>query len=187
MIPRASEIEDACRLLDASDSMLLMVESQDLHDAAAILAKDLLDRDRYGIYVSLNKPHTTVQRMLLKASVDVGRIYFVDCVTKIAHETLTKKDEHVIYASGPHDLAEDGSIPRAIDSYIASVPGEKFLILDALRTLFIYNEPDVVSAFVHSLLALTREHDLKLVVLTRREDSAIIRLVAKAFDEVVEI
>ncbi|MFH0861714.1 MAG: hypothetical protein V1875_01675 [Candidatus Altiarchaeota archaeon] len=181
------DLGKALKTLDDSDSILLMIDSKDLHAAIPILVRELLSRDRYGLYISLNKPHTTIRHMLLRAGVKVSRLYFVDCVTAIAHKTLTKREERVIYSSGPHDVAEDGTIPQAVNSFNKSVPGEKFLILDALRTLFIYNEPKTVSLFIHSLLALTKEHELKLVVLTRIEDSPIIGLVAKAFDEVVEV
>jgi hypothetical protein len=173
--------------LDVTDSILLVVDGGMLHDYVVDVIKNVLSRDLYGIYVSLNKPHTTVESMLLRAGIDTKRIYFIDCVTKLAHKTLTKWDEHVIYAQGPHDLKSDGTIPAAINKFVYSAPGEKFLIIDALRTLFIYNEPDVVSAFIHSTLALTAAHDVKMIVLTRKGDKEFIKLVSKAFDEILEI
>jgi hypothetical protein len=115
----------------------------------------------------------------------------MDCVTALVQATLTKRDEHVIYASGPHDLGEGGTIPLAVDRFIDSIPGEKFLVMDALRTLFIYNEPEVASAFIHHRLCFhppsSRPHGRtrpQIIVLTRRGDEAFQGLVSMVFDEV---
>jgi len=180
-------VEEAVSKLDTSDSMLLIVEAGILHESMVYVTKHMLARDKYGIYVCLNKPHDAVSSILKRSSVDTKRVYFVDCVTALAKETLTTKGAKVIYAVGPHDISDKGTIPNAIKRFIRSVPGEKFLIIDALRTLFIYNEPKLVSTFIHLLLTLTSAHDVKLIVLTRKEDDVFIGMVKAAFDEVVEI
>ncbi len=180
-------INAACTRLDSADSMLVLVESDFLHEAITKFTKCLLQRDLYGIYLCLNKPHTSIKAAFSRTSIDTRRIFFVDCVTALAHKTLTRREENVIYASGLEDLSEEGAIPSAILKFFGSISGEKFLIVDALRTLFIYNEPKIVSAFVHSLLSLTKEHDVKLIILSRKGDNSFIKLVSKAFDEVLEL
>jgi archaellum biogenesis ATPase FlaH len=179
--------DEVTRRLEASDSILIVSESHLLHQAITIVAKRLLNMDRYGIYLSLNKPHKSIMSMLGHASVDTKRMFFVDCVTALTRAALTKKDERVIYAASPEGIEVGGAIPKAILEFVHAVPGEKFLIIDTLRTLLIYNEPAAVSDFIHCLLSLTAAHELKIVVLTRADDARFNDLISKAFNEVIVI
>jgi len=181
------EVRQACRKLDASDSILIVVDSRLLHEAITHTVDYMLSRDTYGLYVSLNKPHDIVKSMLHRACVKTERLYFVDCVSPLVHKALTKHDEHLIYSSNPNDLVSDGRIPQEVERFIKSLPGEKFILIDALRTLFIYNEPEMASSFIHSLLSLTSRHELKIIALTRNDDAALLSMVSKAFDEVYSI
>jgi hypothetical protein len=180
-------MEECGGALDSVDSMLFIVDSEKLNDIITIVTKIMLQKDMYGIYVSLNKPHMTIQNMLNSSGIDTSRLFFIDCVTALVNKTLTKNKKSVIFASSPQDLTINGAIPMGIKRFIQSVPGEKFLIIDALRTLFIYNEPDIVSSFIHSLLNLTADHEIKLIVLTRQEDNSFIKLVEHSFEQVISI
>jgi hypothetical protein len=179
-------LDDACGRLDVSDSMLLIVESSLLNGSITHVTDNLLSRDRYGIYITLNRPHEAVKRMLRKASIDLERLYLIDCVTSLAHETRSLPQERVIFANSPDDLGIDGSIPFAVARFVHSVPGEKFIIIDALRTLFLYSEPSKVNSFIHSLLKLTKDHEIKVVVLARKDDIKLVELVSHSFDEIFQ-
>jgi hypothetical protein len=180
-------INAACGRFSDADSILLSVDGLQLHQSMIFALKAMQARDMYGIYVSLNRPHVTLRRTLQRASIRLDRLYFIDCVTALAKSTLTRQGGDVIYAIGPDDLHADGSVLAAVEKFVHSVSGEKFIIIDALRTLFIYNEPSVVSAFIHSLLAVSVRHEIKLLVLTRKEDDGLIKLVSNAFDDNIHI
>jgi hypothetical protein len=176
------ELERACSALDVSDSLLITADGQSLHECGLYATLAMLSRDRYGVYVSVNRPQNIIHSLLSASGADVERVYFVDCVSALAREILSHNDFKVAYANSPERL--DGDIPDAINLFLDGIAGEKFLIIDALRTLFIYNEPDIVSSFIHSLLSLTKTHDLKLIVLSRNEDGLFLSLISHAFDEV---
>jgi len=181
-------IAEAFSNMDVSDSILLIVgDNVVFHDAILYAVKDMLSRDKYGIYVSLNKPHDAVKYALHKASIDTKRLFFVDCVSVLAHKTPTKHDSNVVYALGPHDLEDGASVPEGVKKFLNSIPGEKFILLDALRTLMIYNDSKVVVNFIRSLLSLTKSHDVKVVAITRHEDNDLLKRISKVFDEVATL
>ena len=183
---RQEGISDLGEHLGYLDSALVVVEGGLFHESIVKTLKELLKRDRYGIYVSLNKPHFTVEHLLRENKIDLERIYFVDCITAAAHYALSKGHKRVLYASHPTDLAFDGSIPRGISHFIDGIPGEKFILVDALRTLFMYNEPFLVVKFIRSLLDLSRRHNVKVVFMARKDfDEEIIHRTHNLFSDVV--
>ena len=174
--------------LENLDSALIVVDGSRLHEDIVYTLKDLLKHADYGVYVSLNKPHFTIERLLEKSKINLKRIYFVDCITAAAHYSLDKSHSRVLYASHPSDLNFDGSIPRAITHFVDSIPGEKFILVDALRTLFLYNEPALVVKFIRSLLDLKRHHSVKVVFMARNDfDEDIINRTHDLFDDVVHV
>ncbi len=179
-----AELERVCKEMESQHSALVIVEPEMLHEAMVRITKGLLKVSEYGIYVSLNKPHDVVISRLKREGVDIDKLYFIDCVTTLVHKTLTKRDERVIYAEGPHDLDISGSIPDAIKKFMKSISGDKFILIDALRTLFIYNEPRIVSNFIHNLMSYARPKNVKVMVLSHEGDKKLNLLVEKAFDKV---
>lgn len=179
-------IKDLGGHLEYLDSALIVVEGNMLHESIVKTIKELLKRDHYGVYVSLNKPHFTIEQLLKRNRVRLNRLYFVDGITAVAHYSLARGNDKVLYASHPADLNTDGSIPAAITHFIDTIPGEKFVLVDALRTLFIYNEPFVVSKFIRSLIGLSKSHMVKIIVMARSDqDEDIIHLTHNLFDDVI--
>ncbi|MBD3389234.1 MAG: hypothetical protein GF416_09075 [Candidatus Altiarchaeales archaeon] len=203
----SDSITEACGRLDSLDSLLITSDIGRIHDSIVQVSQNLLSKGWYGIYLSLNRPHRTIQALLEDRGLDVERMYFIDCVTALAREAYspagigpmeqglaaaapaapTTTLDRVIYASGPYDLSDEGTVPAAVNRFVNSIPHEKFIIVDTMRTLFIYNTPDIASSFLHNLLELTNTHDLKVVALTRKGDEVFQGLVSKAFDEILEI
>lgn len=173
--------------MDTCNSLLFIVETEHLFSVIVEATKDLLARDKYGIYVSLNKPHKTIEKGLKKEGVDTEKIYFIDCVTSLAHDKLSKNRKKVYYAADPADIDDDGGIPKGIEHFTSTVAGEKFIILDALRTMLLYNEPEIISTFIHNLIHILKSKNTKLVVLTPKNDEKLIELVKNGFDGVYRL
>ena len=104
-----------------------------------------------GIYVSLNKTQKSVEETLKKENINFDKIFFIDCVTK------EKTSEDILHCS-PQNLEE---LEYSIKSFSKEIPGEKFILLDALSTLLIYNSENKVAAFVKELAAIsTKDTDI---------------------------
>lgn len=80
------------------------------------------------------------------------RFFFIDCVTN------EKTQEDVLHIS-PNDLEK---LSYSINSFIKEIKGEKFLIIDALSTLLIYNSENKVAAFVKEVTEYASENDVEV-------------------------
>lgn len=106
-----------------------------------------------GIYVSLNKTQKSTVDILEKAKIDTKKIFFIDCVT------TEKIDDGVLHIA-PNKL---DLLSAAIQEFIQDIEGEKFLVLDALSTLLIYNDENKVAAFVKEVTEYASKNDVTVV------------------------
>ena len=78
-----------------------------------------------GVYVTLNKPYTTIKSILKETKVDTRLILFIDAITKTVGGK-TKKTKECLFIGTPENLSD---ISLAMDQAVTSLPGhEKFLI-----------------------------------------------------------
>jgi len=128
-----------------------------------------------GIYVSLNKTQKSVEDNLKSKSIDTSKLFFIDCVTS----EKTREDVLHIHPDQLDMLIE------ALKSFIKGIDGNKFLIIDALSTLLIYNDENKVAQFVNSLTEITSKSNVDTVALspdTKGED--LLNKIFNFFDEV---
>lgn len=181
-----ARVREAVADLDVAGSILIVAHGNFFNDVVLEAIRDLTSRDHYGIYVSLNKPYHTVKEFLDGNGIDTSVLYFVDCITALVHDKLDRGVERVLFAEHPADIEKDGSIPKNISKFLGSIGEEKFVLIDALRTMLIYNEPKVVSTFIHNLFSETDKFNTKIIVLTREEhDLELIGKIRSLFDEIL--
>ena len=121
-------------------STLIITPVEDLHEKIGNVLKGL--EGTLGIYISLNKTEKSINASFTKKGIDVKKVFFIDCVAK------EKSKEDVLYTS-PSNLNE---IIFSIKTFLDNIEGEKFIIIDALSTLLIYNNENNVATFVNDLL-----------------------------------
>ena len=95
-------------------------------------------RGQKGVYVSLNKTQASTAEMLSEGGIDTNQLFFIDCVT------TTPTNEDVLHIK-PDDLEMLGA---AIRAFLEDIGGERFVAIDALSTLLIYNSENAVAKFV---------------------------------------
>ena len=144
----------------------------------------MLRKGPAGIYVTINKPANSIKAYLSKNRLSSDKLYFGDCVSKLINETA-KRDENVVFVD-PQDLT---GIALAVNEMISSIKGEKFLFLDSLSTLLIYNSTGSVEKFSHFITTKIRILNLKGVILTLEEDmnSQPANLLNKICDKVIRV
>ncbi len=106
-----------------------------------------------GIYVSLNKTQKSIENILKKTEINTNKLFFIDCVTS------EKTRDDVLHIS-PDQL---DLLSSAINSFIKDIKGEKFLIIDALSTLLIYNDENKVAKFVKGVTEYASQNDVKVI------------------------
>ena len=164
------------------ESTLVVEEAKSLQAIINNVLKVI--RDKPVIYIALIKPYDSILLELGGNGIKTDKIFFIDCVTEFAGGD-TSKEKNVSFIREPTDLTGMGvAISRVLDS----VPGKKYIIIDALRVLTIYNAEDVVLRFVQSLLENASRHDAKVVVMaTKGKDEGLIKKVAGFFERIVDV
>lgn len=106
-----------------------------------------------GIYVSLNKTQKSIENILKQNEINTKKLFFIDCVT-----SEKTRDDVLHIAPDQLDL-----LSSAIYDFIKDIKGEKFLILDALSTLLIYNDENKVAKFVKEVTEYASQNDVKVI------------------------
>ena len=142
-------------------SVLIITSIDNIQDATNETIRYFTDRKIPGIYVCFNKPQKAIKRILEAEKINTEKIFFVDCITSAISEV--ENEENVLHISNPADLT---SLSIAISEFVEKIPSEKFLVIDALSSLLIYNTENLVVKFVKSVIEESGRHGLKTVMFT---------------------
>ncbi len=170
--------------LDGKSYSVLAVSPPDrLQEAADGMIGEYTKAGIAGVYVCFNKPQKAVKELLEKRGVDTSKVFFIDCITASLGEAENEKN--VIHIQSPSDLT---SLSIAINEFLEKVPGEKFLLIDALATLLIYNTEALVIKFVKSMVEETSRYGLKTVMLTpEARGGDLVNRISLYFDKVLRV
>jgi len=128
-----------------------------------------------GIYVSLNKNQKRMKKLLDERKIDVKKIFFIDCVSS------GKVEEDVLQIS-PTQLND---LSYAVNSFMKEILGEKFLIIDALSVLLIYNNENQVAGFVRNITEYASKNDVEVVAFSAKtKGEELLNKIFSFFDEV---
>ncbi len=138
-----------------------------------------------GVYVTLNKPYSTMVENFKKNKIDNRMIIFVDCVTKLSDSDL-KKTKGCLYIGSPEKLSD---ISIAMDQAVRAIPtNEKFVFFDSLSTLLMYNKSETVAKFIHFLATKMRIWKVKGIIISlEKENKELIDKLTQVCDIVQEI
>jgi len=140
--------------------ILVTVGAKNYQKTAVDIVKFLVnEQNTPGVYVTLNKPYEIMQRTLASNSIDTRLIIFIDATSRAD----VGKVENCLYIGSPEKLSD---MSVAMDQAIKSLQGDKFLILDSLNTLSIFNKPATVARFIHFLAGKMREWKIKGIIIT---------------------
>jgi len=136
-----------------------------------------------GIYVTLNKPFSVLMKNFENAGVPAGSLFFVDGITNVP--SLEEGKDHACLGSGI-DLS---NLCIGISKAVNMFEGEKFLLLDSLSTLLIYNDPKSVSKFAHLLTEKMRRWNTSgsLLTVEMNAEKDVVSQLAPFCDKVVKI
>ena len=129
-----------------------------------------------GIYVSLDKDKKGIENVLKRGKVDMKRLFFVDCVG-------SSGDEKSVVQVSPTRLDD---VSCAIEAFVNEIPGKKFLVIDALAVLLIYNNENEVASFVRKVVEFASERKVNVVAFSpKTKGEELLNKIFGAFDEVV--
>ena len=157
---------------DRAVSLLVVAPVERLQNEIAAVLKSFGGSP--GIYVSLNKTAKSVEKALKRTRVNTKRLFFIDC-------TSEKSSDDIIHVA-PTQL---GKLAYAIDCFVKEISGKKFLLIDALSTLLIYNSEDKVAGFAKAVTDFCSQNNVDVVALTpTAKGEELLNKVFNFFDEV---
>jgi KaiC/GvpD/RAD55 family RecA-like ATPase len=144
------------------------------------------ERGMGGPYVTSTRPARAIMNRLQAEKIILSNMYFVDCISFTVGGGGSASPQ-ILYVESPTMLE---SIMLKINWALKRVDTEnKFVFIDSINTLSIYNDQDVLFEFLHVLINNLRTQDVFTVVLsvgeqTSKEVESMLRLVC---DETIDL
>jgi hypothetical protein len=118
------------------------------------------------VYVTITKPYENIVKQFGELA-ESKNIRFVDCISRAAG--ISKTDPNCVYVESPSMLEKLGleiiNIFKTVDEKT-----NKYLILDSLSTLIIYNDQEIVTEFFYHLANRTRSRNIHIISLAIEEE-----------------
>lgn len=163
--------------------VLALIDPIRYQEAIIDLLRYFVSKTARGIYISLNKPYAVLTKTFDKAGLSSSSLFFVDGITNVPAQE--EDSSHVALGSGV-DLS---NLCIGISRAVNQSSEEKFLLLDSLSTLLIYNDPKTVAKFAHLLTEKMRRWNTpgSLVTVETNSERDVVSQLAPFCDKVVKI
>jgi KaiC/GvpD/RAD55 family RecA-like ATPase len=118
------------------------------------------------VYVTITKPYENIVKQFGELA-ESKNIRFVDCISRAAG--ISKTDPNCVYVESPSMLEKLGleimNIFKEVDSKT-----KKYLVIDSLTNLIIYNDPEIVTEFFYHIINRTRANNINVISLAIEEE-----------------
>ena len=183
------EIEEKLNKLPIEFIALIMSTAEVYSIAQEIALKVLVaNKSMCGTYVTFNRPYSTLKTSVEGQGLDVSRLFFIDLITESAGGKVERRaDDRCFYVSSPKNLTE---LSILIEQAMLRLPREKrFVFIDSISTMLIYNDADTVLRFIHSLTGKMRLLGITGIIflLEKESDEKFLAQVAQFCDRVITI
>ncbi|MFH0861305.1 MAG: tetratricopeptide repeat protein [Candidatus Altiarchaeota archaeon] len=190
---RRTKMEEAVLKLsdafpDSESPIVLLTYNPVEHSKVIIAALKVLKAMKQfgGVYLTFNKPYSSLKDAMGENGITADDLYFIDCISTMAGKT-TDGGENVVFIENPASLEE---ISMHVDRMLSKVKsGRKFLMFDSLSSLLIYNESKPVEEMAHFIINKLRIDKISALILATSDDSnkPVVKTVLSSCDRGVEL
>jgi hypothetical protein len=167
--------------------ILLNVSAENyLHINLESLKLLLNELDYGGIMVDLNRPYGSILPLIEEHKVDTSDLHFIDAISKNVGAKLLDNGR-VSYLDSPNSLTD---ISLEIEQKTPEIKSEKkFLFLDSLTTLSLYNSVATTAKFSHFLASKMRVLGLGgiLISLEKKTHPELFETLAQVCDKIIDM
>ncbi|MDF1532496.1 MAG: hypothetical protein SCH39_02270 [Methanosarcinales archaeon] len=162
-------IEWELKGLNEGGIVLALTSAKNYNEANIDFIKYLVyTKNEPGVYLTFNKPYATMKQILEDENIDPRMIIFIDAIT-LPSGGKTDDSDRCLYLS---DLRNLSDLAVIIDEAVEAIPYKnKFLFLDSLSTLLLYNNTGSAAKFVHFLTGKLRAWKLDAIFLSLELES----------------
>lgn len=157
------------RLLEMppASSVALEMGAENYFDAVrAIVDEFAPKKGLHAIYVTATIPSKSILNALEVLEVDLEKVHFVDCVSRMMMG-LDERHEKAVYVESPSMLE---NILLKVEFLIRGLEGAGcVVVLDSINSLSIHNSTKILSEFLHILVNHLRAREAYTVILSMEE------------------
>jgi hypothetical protein len=187
--------DDAIRVaveksVGAGDNRVVLISaSSETHGRLVAGMLDVLvaKKGMGGVYISVSQPYEVILSTMEASGIDVKDIYFIDCISKMAGQSGQLASDKVVFIDNPASLEE---VSMHVDRLLAKVgKGKKFIFLDSLSSLLIYNDDKSVREFTHYIINKMRLEKMSGAILSiaKKEAEDLVKTLAPMCDAEIRI
>ena len=153
--------------IQINQSVGILLPGNNYADLVQALFERIHDNtDEFWVYLTVTKPYDnlTKQYEYLKQS---NNVKFIDCISRAAG--ISRADQNCIFVESPTMLEK---ISLEIMNQFKEVGDNatKYLVIDSLSNMIIYNDPEIVTEFFYHILNRTRAKDIHMISLAIEEE-----------------
>jgi len=190
MTQKEKEIEEKLDKLP-TEFIALIVSTADMYSIAQEIALKVLvkNKNMSGSYITFNRPYSTLKKFIEDEGLDVSKLFFIDLITESAGGKVDRSNaDRCFYVSSPKNLTE---LSILIEQAMLRLPRteNRFVFIDSISTMLIYNDSDTVLRFIHSLTGKMRLLGITGIIflLEKESDEKFLAQVAQFCDRVITI
>jgi len=152
---------------NAGNVLLYLVSAESYAKTNTQIIKNLVqEKGLKGIYITINRPYQNLIEMFSRKGIDTDKIFFIDAITKVTggKEVDVK---NCVFLDSPTNLTD---IAIAMRQAVNFMEGEKFIFVDAISTLLIYNNDQSVIKFAHFIIGRIRDWKAEGIIISILKD-----------------
>ncbi|MEM5836252.1 MAG: hypothetical protein QXR09_01375 [Candidatus Aenigmatarchaeota archaeon] len=174
--------------LEPKTVVLFIIDAKKYHKIHPKLLQTIIKEKCFaGIYITINKPYSTLIKYLKENKINTDNIFFIDAISKsVGGEMKMTKD--CLFIPSPSQLTDLAiALTQALESM--EHKENKFIFLDSLSTLLIYNSFEVAAKFVHFVISRLRLFGLvgMIISIEKQIDERMLNILIEMCDKVVEV
>jgi len=188
VIKGEKKLREFVKNLKPKSIVLFLIDAKKYHQVHPKLLKIVIEEKCFaGIYITINKPYSALLKYLKENNIKTENIFFIDAISKTAGETI-KMTKNCLFISSPSQLTD---LAIALSQALEAMKRKenKFIFLDSLSTLLIYNSFEVAAKFIHFIITRLRVFGLVGLIISveKQVDERMLNLLVEMCDKVVEI
>lgn len=136
-----------------------------------------------GIYITINKPCSSINSDLKKRDINLKNLYYIDLISK--NNKINKRAHLCTLLKGPGSLTE----LSILFNDIANTGVYHFVFLDSISDLLRYNDDRVIRNFMDYLISKIKILKLTAVFISRQDKNSrkLIKKFSHDFDRIISI
>ena len=159
--------ERIANAVKVNQSVGILLPGSNYTDLIQALFKQIhSDQQSAWVYVTVTKPYENLAKQFNFLNTDKN-IKVIDCISRAAG--ISKPAPNCVFIESPTMLEKLGleiiNIFKDVDDNIT-----RYLVIDSLSNLIIYNDSELVTEFFYQMINKTRARDIHIVTLAMEEE-----------------